>query len=241
MANLSSKDRLQPSLFDRLADELAPALAQLAEARSALDRLLDAPQRAALGELLEAGPAGNQRLTLPQAGALADLGGEARSLLDRVLELEQVRRSEQRRAIMLSSSQLRAAVLRDLQTLLNTTAAEAQPDGTEGVLSRWPCAEASVVNYGIPALAGRIRTHEDFVDFSQRLERAIERHEPRLRRVRVQLGESATANLGTLTSPIDLVIEGELWGFPVFEHLLVRTVLDLDAGRVQVAGQGQAA
>ena len=241
MASSPSKNRLQPSLFDRLADELAPTLSQLAESRNALSRLLDAPQRAALGELLEAGPAGNQRQTLLQTGALASLGGEARSLLDRVLELDQVRRFEQRRTVMLSSSQLRVAVLRDLQTLLNTTAVEVQPDGTEGALSRWPCVEASVVNYGIPAIAGRVRTHEDIVAFSRQLERAIEHHEPRLQRVRVQLGESMVADLGALTSPIDLVIKGELWGFPVFEHLLVRTILDLDAGRVEVAGQEWAA
>jgi hypothetical protein len=33
-----------------------------------------------------------------------------------------------------------------------------------------------------------------------------------------------------------LIIEGELWGYPVAEYLQVHTVLDLDAGHAEVTG-----
>jgi type VI secretion system protein ImpF len=230
------KDRLQPSLLDRLEDGLAPTLSRLGEARSALDSLLDDTQRAALAELLDGGRFDERRPDLDGVGACAGLGGEGRALLERVLDLEGARRLELRRTVVLSSQELRRSVLRDLQSLLNTTAPEEEPeDGSEAALSRHPAAQASVLNYGIPALAGRVRTLDDFADLAQRIERAIERHEPRLRHVRVRPAESGAEGANALTSPLGLVIEGELWGHPLSEHLLVRTILDLDAGRVEVA------
>ena len=230
------KDRLQPSLLDRLEDGLAPTLSRLGEARSALDSLLDDTQRAALAELLDGGRFDERRPDLDGVGAFAGLGGEGRALLERVLDLEGARRLELRRTVVLSSQELRRSVLRDLQSLLNTTAAEEEPeDGGESALSRHPAAQSSVLNYGIPALAGRVRTLDDFADLAQRIERAIERHEPRLRHVRVRPAESGAEGVNALTNPLDLVIEGELWGHPLSEHLLVRTILDLDAGRVEVA------
>lgn len=232
--------RLQPSLFDRLADELAPALARLDVARGALEGFLDEPQRAALAGLLQEDRADDRQPVTPASGVLADLDGKARILLDRVLELERARRFDLRRTVVLSSTQLRAAVLRDLRNLLNTTAAESQPDGTTALLEPWPAVQASVVNYGIPAVAGRVRTHDDLAELAGRIEQAIERHEPRLRRVRVRPGEATGSDLGALGRPIDLIIEGELWGYPVSEHLLVRTILDLDAGRIEILDQDRA-
>jgi predicted component of type VI protein secretion system len=46
---------------------------------------------------------------------------------------------------------------------------------------------------------------------------------------------AASGPAAALTSPLGLVIEGELWGDPFPEQLLIRAVLDLDAGRVEVA------
>src|SRR4051794_6599500 len=108
------KNRLQPSLFDRLEDELAPTLARLDVAREALQEHLDGEQRLALAELLGQEPARDCYPVAPESGALAGLNAEAQVQLDRVLELERARRSDLRRAITLSSAQLRAAVLRDL-------------------------------------------------------------------------------------------------------------------------------
>jgi type VI secretion system protein ImpF len=236
MPSAYPKDRLQPSLFDRLDDGLAPTLSRLGEARRALDSALDDAQRAALGELLKDERLEERRPNPDRLAAFAALDGDARALLDRVLELEGARRMELRRTVVLSAGELRRSVLRDLQSLLNTTAAEAETDeGGEPAFSRHPAVQASVLNYGIPALAGRVRTLDDFAELAGRIERAIERHEPRLQQVRVRPAEALSPDSAALTNPLDLVIEGELWGHPVAEHLLVRTVLDLDAGRVEIA------
>ena len=37
-------------------------------------------------------------------------------------------------------------------------------------------------------------------------------------------------------SPVTLVIEGELWGYPLPEQLRVRTLLDLEEGKARVEG-----
>jgi type VI secretion system protein ImpF len=236
MPSAYPRDRLQPSLLDRLDDGLAPTLSRLGEARRALDSALDDAQRAALAELLKDERFEEGRPGADRMAAFAGLDSEERALLDRVLELESARRIELRRTVVLSTRELRRSVLRDLQSLLNTTAAETEPeDGGETAFSRHPAAQASVLNYGIPALAGRIRTVDDFVELAGRIERAIERFEPRLRQVRVRPAEALAPGSAALANPLDLVIEGELWGHPVAEHLLVRTVLDLDAGRVEIA------
>jgi type VI secretion system protein ImpF len=237
MPSAYPRDRLQPSLLDRLDDGLAPTLSRLGEARRALDSALDDAQRAALAELLKDERFEERRPGPDAMAAFAALDDADRALLDRVLELEAARRMELRRTVVLSGPELRRSVLRDLQSLLNTTAAESDPDGEgEGAFSRHPAVQASVLNYGIPALAGRIRTLDDFAELAGRIERAIERFEPRLRQVRVRPAEALAPDSAALTNPFDLVIEGELWSHPVAEHLLVRTVLDLDAGRVEIAG-----
>jgi len=230
------RERLRPSLFDRLDDGLASAQSRLDHHRRALEGLLDAPQKAALAKLLQDKRL-EHRWPLPEvATAFGGLDQEGRALLDRVREIECERRERVRRTVVLSSDGLREAVERDLLSLLNTTAAEAQPDGAEDLFPRHPTVRASVLNYGIPALAGRVRGPDDLVDFAQRVERAIERYEPRLRRVRVRTAEAGGApGSAALTSPLGLVIEGELWGDPLPEQVVIRAVLDLDAGRVEVA------
>ena len=117
-------------------------------------------------------------------------------------------------------------------------AAETDPpnpeEGPPIALAAWEHVRGSVLNYGVPALAGRMRTAEEFTALAGAVEEAIMRFEPCLRQVRVSLGESAE-HAGLLTSPFEMLIEGELWGYPLPEQLVVRTVIDLDLGRVQVA------
>jgi len=228
-----ARDRLQPSLLDRLEDGLSPSLAELANDRQMLDARLGEVQRDALKRTLE-DERFDGRIRDPAAhAALAALAPDDAALLARLLDRETVRRREMRRSIVVSASELRRAVMRDLQNLLNVTAVEAVPEEGAAALEGFPAVQSSVLNYGVPSLAGRVRTPEDFVELAGFIECAIERFEPRLRQVRVR---PAGPGKGTaLTTPLELIIEGELWGHPVSEHLMVRTLLDLDAGRVEVA------
>lgn len=232
------REKLQPSLLDRLRDDLASSLARLRERRAALESLLDQAQRQALERLLaedrlDARPRGPADMA-----PFASLTAEARDLLEDVLGLEIERRAEHRRNVAMSLPQLRAAVLRDLAHLLNTEQAETLPlaEGAQMVpaFAGLPCARASVLNYGIPTLAGRIRTTADYDALAQEVAEAIIRFEPRLRDVRVR-AEGHDADLA-VRSPVMLVIEGELWGYPLPEQLRVRTLLDLEEGKARVEG-----
>ena len=63
----------------------------------------------------------------------------------------------------------------------------------------------------------------------------LARFEPRLAGVRVRV-ETAEGAADVVRSPVTLVIEGELWGYPLAENLRVRTVLDLEEGKAVVEG-----
>jgi len=74
---------------------------------------------------------------------------------------------------------------------------------------------------------------------AREIEAAITRFEPRIRGVRVR-PEGHETDLAIRT-PVTLVIEGELWGYPLPEQLRVRTVLDLEEGKARVEGAEDAA
>lgn len=198
--------------------------------------MLTDEQRKALAELLADERLERRPPLGEKASPFATLSEDARLLLDRVIVTEILRRQQIRRSVVISTQELRAAVLRDLQNLLNTTAPEADLEQYDRTLDSVPMVQASVLNYGIPSLSGRIRTADDVLDLARAIERAIERFEPRIRQVRVRVEEA-----GAMASPLHLTIEGELWGYPVTEYMRLQTVLDLDANHAEVADAGRKA
>ncbi len=238
MTSVVPRERLQPSLLDRLNDDLSSALGELAAKRRALERALQPPQQAELDRLVADERLVTRSHRVEQIEAFAGLDEDTRALVARVLELEQARRLELDRSFVISMERLRAAVLRDLGHLLNTASLElmeALEGGvTLGLFERLPAARDSVLNYGIPALAGRIRTAEDYEELTHAIERAIARFEPRLTDVKVTVEDEATSRNGPVRSPVTLIIEGDLWGYPLPELLRLRTVLDLEDGKAVI-------
>ena len=228
------RERLQPALLDRLEDGLQSALFRLKQVRGALERLLEPAE----AEALEAWIADERRLMRPPGpqdlAPFARLDERGRELLLQVVGLEQARRAEMLRGQVLSMERLRTAVRRDLEALLNTVHIECRrvegEDGEVGLLDGFPQAAASVVNYGLPPLTGRVRRPEDHEGIAAEIEQAIRRFEPRIRDCRVTaLVEDDT--LGMARNPLAFLIEGELWGYPLSEQLYLKTVLDLEEGR----------
>jgi type VI secretion system protein ImpF len=85
--------------------------------------------------------------------------------------------------IRLSMEQLKDSVARDLEALLNTRAVIA-----EDILEDYPESSRSIVSYGLCDFAGlSLASVDDRVFVCRGLERAITRHEPRLRNVRATL------------------------------------------------------
>lgn len=129
-----------------------------------------------------------------------------------------------------SMRRLREYVCRDLSALLNCASLEAVVD-----LSRYPYVRDSVLNFGMPSLAGRVARTVDPQQIASTIETAIRRFEPRLSGVRVypEMGEE-----GNETHVLAFRIEALLWGQPVPQGLLLRTAIDVDTGNVDIADSG---
>ena len=83
----------------------------------------------------------------------------------------------------MSIEDLKDSVARDLEALLNTRTVI-----PEDLLKRYPECSGSIVTYGLNDFAGRsLSSHDDRAYICTCLEKAIARHEPRLRNVRASL------------------------------------------------------
>ena len=150
------------------------------------------------------------------------------SLLDRLVDDEPEKDVESREKRVLSLRQLRAAVLRDLAWLMNTSRLDSMQD-----LEPYPEVRRSVVNYGIPDLTGHTASSIDVKDLERMLRQAVLDYEPRLLRdsLRIKLevnDDQMNHNAMTFN------IEAQLWAQPAPLHILLRTELDLEAGEVVV-------
>ena len=151
------------------------------------------------------------------------------ALLDRLTDDEPDKKVEPREMRVLSKRRLRESVLRDLAWLFNCTRLDARMDP-----SAFPLARRSVVNFGLPALAGETATSIDVADLERGIRQAILDFEPRILaaslRVRaLEVGAFEHHNV------IGIEISGQLWAQPVPIDLLVRTEIDLETGKVEIA------
>ena len=151
------------------------------------------------------------------------------ALLDRLTDDDPGRPADARDRRVLSMAQLRESVRRDLTWLFNTTQLAAAFHGLE----EYPLAARSVVNYGIPDLAGRTASTVDLPALERMLRQAIWDFEPRLSRSSVVV-RGVVAERAMSHNAIAFEIEAELWGRPVPLQLFLRTQLDLEDGRIRV-------
>ncbi|MCS6780432.1 MAG: type VI secretion system baseplate subunit TssE [Geminicoccaceae bacterium] len=239
MAEPTLLERLQPALIDRLRDPEASLGDAIAARRAALEVALDEAQRAALARLLARPDLEARRLERELGPPLEGLPAERLTALGELVALEQTRRLEAARAARIGMRELRAAVLRDLGALLNAENLEgfaaAEGGGTIALLDGLPAVRASVANYGIPALAGKVHTRADCEALARAIALAIERFEPRLRAVVVTADRASEDPGAPAGNPVSFLLAGELWGHPLTEPLRLRTVLDLEEGRARLA------
>jgi len=247
MAQLSLRERLQPALLDRLIDDerlltcyefefprdalrrLGIAERELSAALASqglrLDENASAASDPAFLRLTLFAPGGmvplSQLKALPVQGtALQNLGTVvARNVVNTGSE------SAERRTI--SMRRLRDYVCRDLSALLNCANLDAIED-----LDSYPQIQSSVVNFGMPSLAGRAARAADPLRIAAAIELAIQRFEPRLSEVRVtpEMGEE-----GNETHVLAFRIDAQLWGQVAPQQLVLRTSIDVDSGNVSLA------
>jgi type VI secretion system protein ImpF len=160
------------------------------------------------------------------------LGPEDRlqpALIDRLTDEDPAARTEPRSARVLSKRRLRQSVLRDLAWLFNTTQLEPVND-----LSHTPLVRASVVNFGLPPLSGKVASSIDVSGLAKAVREAIVNFEPRILpdtleiRTLIDVGQLDHHNV------IGVEIHAHLWAQPVPLEFLVRTEFDLETGKVQV-------
>jgi len=247
MAQLSLRERLQPALLDRLIDnERLLTCYEFEFPREALGRLGIA-ERELMGALAAQGlrvddavavasDSGVLRMTLLAPGGMVPLS-QLKALVVRGVALQSFGTVVARNVVntgaesveqkTISMRRLRDYVCRDLSSLLNCANLDAVAD-----LELYPQIQSSVVNFGMPSLAGRAARAADPLRIAAAIELAIQRFEPRLSEVRVtpEMGEE-----GNETHVLAFRIDAQLWGQVAPQQLVLRTSIDVDSGNVSLA------
>jgi type VI secretion system protein ImpF len=149
------------------------------------------------------------------------------SLLDRLIDDNPQSRVEEDDARFLTKRTLRAAVLRDLSWLFNTTNLS-----DEMSIDRYPAAYASVLNFGLPSLSGGFASTLDAVALEQAIREAIVLFEPRIAPESIEIEPVLDRPVLDMHNQIALVIRGLLWAQPAPLEFALRTQIDLEEGGI---------
>jgi len=156
------------------------------------------------------------------------------SLLDRLTDEEPEARQESRDKRVLSPARLRECVRRDLTWLFNTTNLSSLQS-----LEGHPEVARSVINFGMPDLAGHTASSIDLRALERLLCKVIWDFEPRLLKSSVKVvlvADDDKMNHNAMCFDI----EAELWAQPLPLRLFLRTEIDLENGGVSVSDLGGA-
>lgn len=150
------------------------------------------------------------------------------ALLDRLTDDDPFHRVEAEERRVMTKSQLRQAVLRDLGWLFNAI----QPLGK--ACDPYARVGDSVLNFGLPALSGQLASRIDVHLLEKQIRQAILRFEPRLLPDTLKVVALEATHVLDTHNTIEFEIRGHLWAQPVPLEVLLRTKLDLEAGQVEV-------
>lgn len=153
------------------------------------------------------------------------------SLLDRLVDDEPGNPVDSSTSRLLSMNQLKASVLRDLSWLLNATSL------LDAAATKQMEAGTSVINFGLPPLAGHSVSSIDGHVIEALIRQAIIAYEPRILPTSLQVRAHTSVRMNV--NALNFEIEGDLWAQPVPLPLLLHTELDLETGHMQVVPAGQ--
>lgn len=157
---------------------------------------------------------------------MADLTSTERlqpCLLDRLTDLE-VGKEERRSDRVISMAKYREGVLRDLTWLISA----GKHPTTEG-LDEYPEVERSVLNFGTRNLCGIYSQESRSRTYESELERSIEWFEPRINSSSLKVSHNDECEAYE-KHVLQFEIRGDLWAYPMPEHLFVQTKMDLQTG-----------
>jgi type VI secretion system protein ImpF len=151
------------------------------------------------------------------------------ALLDRLTDDAPTHKNEAEERRVMSKAALRQAVIRDLGWLFNAV----QPLRASEAAAH-PFAATSVLNFGLPSLAGQVASKVDVTLLERAIRKAIVDFEPRIVAETVTVRAIEAEDVLSTHNVIEFEIRGLLWAQPVPLELLLRTQLDLEAGKVEV-------
>jgi type VI secretion system protein ImpF len=219
------REAVQPSLWDRLVDDLPGLNAEIDALRHEMAEALGG--RAELDKLVEGGARAVERRS--------DLPPQVRKRLHMLIAKGVEQRRLEERGIVVSTAVLREAVRRDIEALFNVERLEARYLLTEAeerrtvapadILADFPAVRKSVLNFGVPAFAGRTGTDFDKDALAKELREVLAVFEPRLKRETIRVGIQFGVEVG-----LRIDIDATLMTVPVPERLRLSTTIDLDTG-----------
>ena len=152
------------------------------------------------------------------------------ALLDRLTDNDPGRKLEGREDRVISRTQLRGFVLRDLIWLFNTTNLSAEVDFTGH-----PLAEQSTVNYGLIPLSGKLASSLDLAELEEVMRQTIIHFEPRILPSTLTVRGLPGSDALTHHNVFSFEISGTLWAQPYPMELLLKTDVDLESGEIRIA------
>ena len=150
------------------------------------------------------------------------------ALLDRLADDHPDKTREPRERQVISLQKLRECIIRDLTWLLNTGNLSQVED-----LEDYPHVESSVLNYGIPDLAGQNVSNQDVAALESEIRRAIKLFEPRILPNKLQVRAIVSEDQMNLKAMVFEIV-AEHWAEPVPLGILLRSEIDLETGTVSV-------
>lgn len=219
------REASQPSLWDRLVNDLPGLSSEIEGLRQSLDNELG-------GERVDALLAGTARMI----DSDLDLTPDHKQRLHRLVFQNRNRAELESRGIVVSARVLREAVRRDIEALFNTERFEALPllsdVEDEQVadnrlnLQDFPEVRRSVVNYGVPSFSGRSSRDFDRDALAREIKTVLGNFEPRLK----ESATKVTVTLNDKSMGLKIEIDGVLIMTPTPERLRLRTTINLDNG-----------
>jgi len=225
----SRTEAVQPSLWDRLVDDLPGIVTETDRQRADLLARIGAAK-------VEAVLAGGAR----SIEADEDFDADTRRDLHQFLTQMARRAFLEERGIVVNAAVLREAVRRDIEALFNVERFESGVQLTDlerkdfetpqEMIADFPHVRRSVLNYGVPSFSGRSMTDFDLAALAKELREVIAVFEPRLKRdtIRVKVAQGDRTGMR-------IEVDAMLMLSPVAERLRLSTMIDLDNGRATTA------
>jgi type VI secretion system protein ImpF len=221
----AKREAVQPSLWDRLVNDLPGLTSEIDGLRHLLHDELGADRF----DILTSGSA-------RVIDADTELAPDQKRRLHRLAFLEQHRVEIESRGVVVSARVLREAVRRDIEALFNTERFEATPllsdleneqaPDNPPSLADFPEVRRSVVNYGVPSFSGRSSRDFDRDVLAREIRTVLATFEPRLK----EGATKVTVTLGDKSVGLKIEIDAVLIMTPTPERMRLRTMINLDNG-----------